>query len=442
MSVELPSDQRQHDGCSAVSRPSKNNRQEGHEGLKSGIGEIEPSDLPDGMGNRPMSVTEGVSLRDEAAVVRTPDGYRIPPDLADPDDLEDGDVLARPSYAVLNEWRDWLQSPIYQAGHIEFENGNGEIGRTKVENSYMESYSSRYYARLKDLERGVRRRFGEDDVTTVMLTLSASSDNANGGKRCPADHLREIAEGWKTARKQLPHILGDREYVYARVLEPHESGYGHMHIALFICDPGGEVSADDFRPFMRSYTGNVPPAGTDAHSNTPCAYHDHGDGWDDARGDCEDCDSPVSVNDDVENVGSYISEYIGIFGDETLERPLTEQMFYATCWATRSRRLDFSNSAQEIISGEEFRRETGLRPEDRGESPGDRKDGEVAGEGDSSAVSFDAPNDEPDPADEWSVKALCAVPSRTPEYSDPVSGSESSTIIDGTDGVDPPKYVL
>jgi len=301
-----------------------------------------------------------------------------------------------------------MNSPLYQSGHLTFENGNGENVRAKVENSYMESYSSRYYARLKDLERGVRRRFGEDDVTTVMLTLSSSSRNANGGPRCPGDHMREIAAGWDTARKQIPHALDGYEYCYARIWEPHESGYGHQHVALFVRDPENTVRSEQFRPFMESYVENTPGAAMDAH--TP------------------DNDS-VSVNSDVENVGSYISEYIGIFGEEALERPLKEQMFYATCWATNTRRLDFGQAAQDIISGEEFRRETGLRPEDRGdvetaEKPTEGDEGEVA-----------------DPADDWSIKRLCAVPSRTREYSDPMSGGVGVTAIDGVDGVDPPKWV-
>ena len=393
-----------------------------------------------------MSVEPGVRLRDEAVVCRTPEGARVPPDVASKEQIEDGDLMARPWYAVLNEWRDWMESPLYQAGHIEFENDLGEIGRTKIENSYMESYSSRYYAKLKDLERGVRRRFGTEDVTTVMLTTSATNENAKGGRRCPGDHMREIAAGWNTARKQLPHILEGYESVYARVWEPHASGYGHQHIALFIKDPEGEIEAEQFRPFMRSYTSNVEGAGTEAHSNEACEDHDTGNGWNDAVGGCDECRCPVSVNDDVENAASYISEYIGIFGEEALERPLTEQMFYATCWATNTRRLDFSNDAQDIINGEQFRRETGLRPEDRGAA--EQGDSEEREEPETAEV--DPENEEVlrpgeeiegDPADNWSVRSLCAVPSRSPEYSDPVTGGVGVTEIDGVGGVDPPKWV-
>jgi len=351
-------------------------------------------------------VSDGVTLRDEAVVIDTLDGMRVSVDGLEEEDRPDGDRKARPWYGVVNAWRDWMNSPIYQSGHITFESSDGETVRTQVENSYMESYSNRYYARLKDLERGVERHY--NDVTTVMLTLSATSENANGGPRCPADHMREIAGGWDTARKQLPHILEGHNYCYARIWEPHESGYGHQHVAIFVEDTDGQLAADDFAPFMNSYVGDTAGAGSEAHA---------------VDGDA------VSVNDDVENMGSYISEYLGIFGEEALERPLKEQMFFATCWATNTRRLDFGQDAQQIISGEQFRRETGLKPSDRGDC-----------ESDSKAADSGVSDGDSDPV-EWTAKRLCTVPSKSRDYCDPDSGGVSVTSIDGSNCVDPPKWV-
>jgi hypothetical protein len=160
---------------------------------------------------------------------------------------------------------------------------------------------------------------------------------------------------------------------------------------------------------MNSYVSNTPGAGSEAHA---------------VEGDA------VSVNDDVENMGSYISEYLGIFGEEALDRPLKEQMFFATCWATNTRRLDFGQDAQQIISGEQFRRETGLKPSDRGECESDSKAGN-GGESD------DADSDEV----EWTADRICTVPSKSRNYCDPDSGGVSVTTIDGSNCVDPPKWV-
>jgi hypothetical protein len=221
--------------------------------------------------------------------------------------------------------------------------------------------------------------------------------------------MREIADGWDTARKQLPHILEGYNSCKAKIWEPHESGYGHVHVAIFVEDADGHLGADDFAPFMDSYVSNTPGAGSEAHA---------------VQGDA------VSVNDDIENMGSYISEYLGIFGEEALDRPLKEQMFFATAWATNTRRLDFGQDAQQIISGEQFRRETGLKPSDRGECKSDSKD----------ADSGEAGNDDSD-AVEWTAERICTVPSKSRDYCDPDSGGVSVTTIDGSNCVDPPKWV-
>lgn len=346
-----------------------------------------PGDLPGETGLRPLSVEPDRRLREEAV-------HEVA-----------GDPQARPWYAVVDEWRRWYAD--YRRAHIEYEGPDGETARTRLENSYQPGYGKRYYAKLKDLERGVERRY--EGLTTALLTLSASTVNAEGQPRCPADHMREVAEGWKTARKQLHKVLRGREWVYARVWEPTgegghgPAGYGHLHIAVFILD-GGPVTAGMFEPVMRSHVSACDPAGWDAHRP-------------------EDGEA-VSLNDDVENLGSYISEYIGIFGSEPVNRPMKEQAFYATTWATGTRRVDFSNGAQDIISGEQFRRETGLRPEDRGEAGGGSEPvhgGAEGGEGSG-----------------WEVDAICTVRRGAPEYADPTSGGVETVAIEGRPGMDPP----
>jgi len=372
------------DGSS--SRPSKNNRQARSEPPEP----VGPRDLPDGTGLRPLSVEPGRRLRDEA-VLEVSDGPQ-----------------ARPWYSVVESWRDWYAD--YLGSHIEFENSEGETARTELENSYMPKYGKRYYAKLKDFERGVQREF--DGMTTVMLTFTASHRNAEGGWRCPADHMRDIMEGYDAARKQLHQVLSGANWEYARVWEPHADGYGHLHMAVFVEDSdSADLRAEQFEPVMRSHVENCGPAGSEAHA---------------VEGD----DAAVSVNDDVENLGSYVSEYIGIFGDETLNRPMAEQMFYAVTWATNTRRVDFSNGAQEMMNREqvrrEFRRDTdGLEPEDCPEEFEDWQDEE----------------DEDGPVSEWVAESICTVSNRSPDYVDPTSGGVETTAIEGRSGVDPPPSI-
>ncbi|MFC6955562.1 hypothetical protein ACFQGB_22115, partial [Halorubellus litoreus] len=268
-------------GDGAASRPSKNNRQETAEGASDGDFWMRPRDMPDGTARRPLSVEPGRRLRDEA-VLGDGDGDRA--------------TRSRPWHAVVNAWRRWHRG--YLNTHIEFTSDRGETGRTRLQNSYMPEYGKRYYAKVKDFERAADREV--DGLTTVMLTFSASNLNAEGHKRCPADHMRDIADGWDTARKQLHQVLSGRNWEYARVWEPHESGYGHQHVAVFVED-GDDLAAEEFAPVMRSYVAECEPAGWEAH---------------DPENDA------VSVNDSVENLGSYVSEYIGIFGEEALSRPM------------------------------------------------------------------------------------------------------------------------
>ena len=351
-----------------ASRPSKNNCQAGSHGgnaAESGFG------LPAGLGSRPLSVERDVSLREECV-----------------HELTSG-AQATMVRDALRSWRDWFES--YENSHITFERDDGKTVRTALENSYMPSYGKRYYAKLKGLERQIEHRY--ESLTTVMLTFSASHENANGGWRCPADHMRDIAGGWDTARKHLYQALSGRDWEYAKVWEPHEDGYGHMHVAVFV---DGEATAGEFRPVIEKYTETVKSAGSDAHA----------------------LDEAVSVNDDVENVGSYISEYIGIFGDETLNRPITEQLFYAVTWATNTRRVEFSNGAQEMIRDDrkrQRREEAGATPEDRG---GDEDDGPT-----------------------WTATEVVVVEDGEPRGGEPSAGGVRTRRIDGRPGADPEKFV-
>jgi hypothetical protein len=168
-------------------------------------------------------------------------------------------------------------------------------------------------------------------------------------------------------------------------------------VAIFV--EAEDLEGEQFQPVLDSYVDACGPAGSEAHT----------------------VEEAVSINSEVENLGSYISEYIGAFGDDALERPIHEQMFYATMWATNTRRVEFSNGAQELINMEQFRRETGLRPEDRGEAL-DRADGAASRDSDSG----------------WTVERICYIEDGRREHADPTTGGVDAGPIDGRAGVDPP----
>jgi hypothetical protein len=96
-------------------------------------------------------------------------------------------------------------------------------------------------------------------------------------------------------------------------------------------------------------------------------------------------------------------------------------------WATNTRRVDFSNGAQEVMAKEQFRRETGLRPEDRGGESFDR----WRETGDPDGADGDDPGG-------WDVDSITVVSGTEPEYHDPTTGGVETAVIEGRSGVDPP----
>lgn len=278
---------------------------------------------------RPLSVSSDVSVREEAASERHESGFR-----------------SLPMSDVLREFLDWYNG--YRFAHLRFWSPEGELVRVPMRNSHQPSYGDVYYARLKALESGFLDRAENPHV--VMLTLTASNRNSRGGWRCPADHLRDVVDPFGDhVRPALHRALNDKveSWEYAKVLEHHESGYGHLHIGVFV---DGEVSESDFHSAIDAHIEHCEPAGPAAHN-----YHDS---------DPEE--RPISVRrvdpdldqadytDDgaIGNVSSYLSEYIGSHGAGLFDRELPELMFRATAWATGSQRVTFSPGANEIINSE------------------------------------------------------------------------------------------
>jgi hypothetical protein len=337
--------------------------------------------LPDKMdGSTRLSYRGTTDLRPDAVWERTSTGQDLP--IADEHEASgDSAIVPRTVLENVNEFRSWYGG--YDNSHITYRNAEtGEIARAKLENSHMPSYENRYYAKLKGLEREIESRW--DRYMTGMLTLSATGLTADDRPRAPADQMRAIADGWSTARKALHRVLDGYDWEYARIWEHHQSGYGHQHIAVFVRldeDDDG-LEDEDFGPVMESFVGATPGAGSEAH-------HPAGDA--------------VSLTDggEMDNLASYLSEYLGAFdGRSVLQRPPAEQVFRSLLWATQTRRIGFSDGAQELIRADlerqqeerrqERREETQTRPEDRGDrgdTMDDTQDTETATEDEREAES-------------------------------------------------------
>ncbi|WP_348612568.1 replication protein [Halobaculum rarum] len=286
---------------------------------------------------RPISVREGTSIREETVSEKFGDsGFR-----------------SKSWSQSLREFLTWYND--YRHAHRVFRSPEGETVRAPLTNSHQPNYGDKYYARIKALERQITADY--DDLYVAMLTLSGSSRNGNGGWRCPADHLRDVIDSFRPNEGRgvyhaLYDSLRDYQWEYALVVEHHKTGYGHVHVAIFI---DGKVDESDFHSAIDAHLRTCEIAHRDAHD-----YYS-----------TDPSDRPISVRqvdseldpddyeqyDKVGNLGSYIGEYIGSYGGELFNRNLEELVFRASCWATGTQMVRFSTGANALIDRELDREE-------------------------------------------------------------------------------------
>lgn len=266
-----------------------------------------------GAEHRPLTERDGVKLREELVEPRP-----------------SADVPVSWSRATRS-WRTWLEDA-KNAGLV-FEDGDGNQATGPQENRFMASYSNRQYAKLKDLERGLRDAYG-DRFHTGLLTLTASFGRP-GEWVAPVDHLADLLSSWEAVRRALHRQLEGRRWEYLAVLEPHESGYAHVHVAVFV---DGVVSAGAFEPVIDAHLRNCERAEEAAHQ------------YENVITVKQVADQRDRDLEEIGNLGSYLGEYLGLYGGDPLDAPEHVQRFNALLWATGRQRWRPSNGAQEYMS--------------------------------------------------------------------------------------------
>ena len=285
---------------------------------------------------RPISVIGETKLREEATMSS---------------DYRDGNY-SRSWSRVLDEFLRWYNG--YRFAHLVFENPEGNLVRSQMRNSHQPDYSNKYYAKLKALERQMVEDF--DNPYTVMLSLTGSSKNDHGRWRCPGDHLRDVIETWRPSEgsgvyHDLRYTLGEKlglDWEYAIVVEPHKSGYGHVHVALFI---DGKVQKSDFHSAIDKHLQHCDSASPEAHN-----YYSSNPRMNPIS--VNKVDPTISIDDlddqedtsTITNLGSYIGEYIGMDDTDVFKREPKELAFRAVMWATQSQTIRFSTGANEMIN--------------------------------------------------------------------------------------------
>lgn len=369
---------------------------------------------------RPISVRDGTKLREDAASERHDDGYR-----------------SRSWSQVLREFLGWYNG--YRYSHLCFRSPDGDLVRAPMPNSHQPAYGNKYYARTKGLERQIMKEYADPHL--VMLTLTGSHRNAKGGWRCPADHLRDVVDPFgDKVRPALHRALSDvGAWEYAKVLEHHQSGYGHMHVAVFI---DGAVTESDFHPVIDAHLRHCDIAGVDAHD-----YHDPDQSIISLRridpefslDELEEEEGGANAHDveTVGNLGSYLAEYIGSHGEELFDRSMSELTFRAACWATGSQRVTFSNGAQEFISADLD--DGGADPTDLPDAPARYKPGVTPEDIEAAASDPDANvSDYLEEDQDWSLEGIGVVDEDGEDRYDVENTGVTWIDIDDASHLDPP----
>jgi len=291
------------------------------------------------MTNRADSETGG----ERAGVGRTPnvqlterDGVTLREEVRDWGAL-DGDRATGWRDSVFS-FRDYLRDKEDVA--TVFENGEtGEQASSSSPHRFAPEYADTQYAKLKDLERGIGEAYGKR-LYTSMLTFTASSTDDMGRPRPPVDHLDDLLESWDAIRRALDRVLEGRRWERLAILEPHKSGYAHIHMAVFV---DGPVTTTTFEPVIEAHVRNCEAAEWDAH-----------DLDDDSTISVRHAGADRDLDDDevLDELAIYLAEYLGTYGEDPREEPAHVQAFNAVLWATGRQRWRPSNGAQEYMATE------------------------------------------------------------------------------------------
>jgi hypothetical protein len=278
---------------------------------------------------RPLTEQDGIALREEVRDWGNLDGDR-------PVTWRD----------ATRQWRQYIEDT-EDIDTVLSNDVTGEYAAGSSPHRFAEEYSDKQYAKLKDLERGLRDEYGKR-LHTAMLSLTASSTTDQGDPLPPVDHLNELDSSWEAVRRSLSRQLEDRRWEYLAILEPHESGYLHIHIAVFV---EGVVTRDQFAPVIEAHLRNCDQAGREAHDTTDdSTISINRVGLD--RRELHAAAEGFEYGESIGNLGTYLAEYLGTHSGDPLDAPDHQQMSNAVLWATGKQRWRPSQGAQSYMASE------------------------------------------------------------------------------------------
>lgn len=225
------------------------------------------------------------------------------------------------------------------------------------------SAQKKRFAQLKgwfrEVTGGERPSGGRSEAAFEEPHVVLLGRTASGREMAPADHQTALRDSWQPVYQTLRNTLRAEGYTlgedwqYVRMTEPHDGKrggginacYDHEHPVIVV---DGEVSPSDFRSVMEKHVEETEGAEMEAHRNRACPKHDQGNPWDDAVGECEECDTSVTVKpaEEAEDVAAYVAGYVSVEPKPFEERSVEYKAWAATKHATNSRTMTRSVSAR------------------------------------------------------------------------------------------------
>ena len=218
------------------------------------------------------------------------------------------------------------------------DNNNGDILVLRHEHRWTPEYRKKIYAKLKDGEEYMKLKYGSgpnDTIPTTMITLTVDQKDKFGNWRPPVDVLEQLKDGWDKFRRVVDRMTEGRDTEYMQVVEPHQTGMCHMHIAVF----GAALSG------VREKLDNL---WVDRYN--PSAVK---------RGQHVRVEDGTSRTQDIESPASYLMKYLTKSmcrdgGEEQTSKELMPEvegykLFSAVLWATGLRQFSLSQELRRAI---------------------------------------------------------------------------------------------
>ena len=360
------------------------------------------------LARQPLTETHGRRLREVLTDPEFVDRW-VEPESEFENPFKVVEERRRPSVTWLHAVARFLEAHSdYEGLYGRFEpvdDGDDSEFRVDFEDAWGPSYMDTEYARAKALDRqvsgGQLPTGGEipsqwSNPATCMLTLTASARQLLAVDFLDAVHDSFTKDGVRdTLRNTMEHHLGldADQWGYWLQAEPHGAGksadpgenpgvnacYTHIHVAVYfdasplLGDLAGDAYDADSKTHARwESIGSEFERVIDKHLDACDPAGRWGHNYEKIDSYVLDDDGCISLNPEVENLGSYLAAYLGGYKGDLFERSIEYIAWGAIYWATARQRTTRSQRVNHAIKADACQQRAESHHADQSVDHGDR----------------------------------------------------------------------